>query len=483
MKVRPVKPHFFKPIQPGFKQGLNIPVGFLKYLTGHEHEHAVLKRAGKKWQVKVNGRRLEEGWEKFAEEHDLQLGDMLVFRHDGNMEFEVVIFDSSHCDREYAENLQEEEEEEEEGRGGEEEQGEEANFGQSLFECTVRSYWVSNGYLFLPKQFALANSLTNKNCGLIIRDESQRPWNLRLATYRSRVCIVGRWKEFIVANDLKVGECIMFEVVNNGEKPIWQFHVKPNPIIMSSRKAFPNEESANHSPSGQSLLLLTVKPYFLTKGYLRLPMQFARANGLTNKNCGLIISDETQRRWNLRLATYGSQVCIVGGWNEFHAANDLKVGDCIMFEVVTNGDKPIRKFYGKPNPSMKSSSKAFPYAGTDTHKPFSRSHFVCTVRPYYLSNDLLYIPKQFALANGLTNKKCDLIIRDELQRSWNVRLCSFGNSVFIRGGWHEFRNAKCLKEGDCIMFELVTNGNRPILKFNGKISGEDTNVIQGISEQ
>ncbi|XP_016501009.1 B3 domain-containing protein REM5-like [Nicotiana tabacum] len=129
MKVPPVKPHFFKPIQPGFKHALNIPLGFLKYLTGHEHEHAVLKRAGKKWLVKVNGHRLEEGWEKFAEEHDLQLGDMLVFRHEGNMEFKVVIFDSGHCKREYAENLQEEEEEKEEeeeeeagggGRGGEE---------------------------------------------------------------------------------------------------------------------------------------------------------------------------------------------------------------------------------------------------------------------------------------------------------------------------------------------------------------------------
>ena len=31
---------------------------------------------------------------------------MLVFRHEGDMEFEVSIFDSSHCDREYAEYLQ-----------------------------------------------------------------------------------------------------------------------------------------------------------------------------------------------------------------------------------------------------------------------------------------------------------------------------------------------------------------------------------------
>lgn len=86
-----------------------IPKGFLKYLKGHEHEHAVLRRGSKKWLVKLNGQRLEEGWEKFAEEHGLQLGDLLIFRHEGEMEFEVTIFDSSHCDREYAEYLQDEE--------------------------------------------------------------------------------------------------------------------------------------------------------------------------------------------------------------------------------------------------------------------------------------------------------------------------------------------------------------------------------------
>ena len=83
-----------------------IPIDFLKYLEGMNHiKHAILKSMGKKWLVKVNGWRLEEGWEKFAEEHDLHLGDFLVFKHEGDMEFEVSIFDSSHCDREYTEYL------------------------------------------------------------------------------------------------------------------------------------------------------------------------------------------------------------------------------------------------------------------------------------------------------------------------------------------------------------------------------------------
>uniref|UniRef100_A0A1U7VQY7 B3 domain-containing protein REM5-like n=1 Tax=Nicotiana sylvestris TaxID=4096 RepID=A0A1U7VQY7_NICSY len=106
MKIPPKKPHFFKPILPGFKHGIKIPIPFSKYLNGCNQEHAILRRAGKKSVVKVNGRLLEEGWGKFAEEHDLQLGDCLVFKHEGNMEFEVSNFGSSKCEREYEQPLQ-----------------------------------------------------------------------------------------------------------------------------------------------------------------------------------------------------------------------------------------------------------------------------------------------------------------------------------------------------------------------------------------
>lgn len=80
------------------------------------------------------------------------------------------------------------------------------------------------------------------------------------------------------------------------------------------------------------------------KWFQRIPTQFALANGLTNKNCGLIIRDEKQRSWNLRLTTYGSQVYLGGRWREFHAANDLKVGDHMIFKVVTDGENQSGNF-------------------------------------------------------------------------------------------------------------------------------------------
>ncbi|XP_049350131.1 putative B3 domain-containing protein REM15 [Solanum verrucosum] len=485
MKIPPKKPQFFKPIQKGFKHGLKIPIGFLKYLKGHDqHEHALLRRAGKTWLVMLNGWRLEEGWKEFAKENDLQLGDMLVFRHEGDMEFEVSIFDSSHCDREYAEYLQQEA-----GFSNVEETCKKFEFkgksnlcimssgeafpcaeadtynpcSRSHFECIVKPYCVTHSYLRLPKHFAMENGLFNKKCDVIIRDERQRSWNLRLATHDCRVHLLGGWREFRVGNDLNAGDYMMFEVIANGEKPIWKFRGKPNPNIVSTRKAFPKEEFATCSSFGQSHLECIVRPYCLSRNYFRLPRGFARANGLINKKCGLVIRDERQRSWNLRIDTYGYGVYIAKGWRKFRVENDLKEGDGMMFEVVTNGEKPIWKFYGK-----------FSHLRTAKHRPFGQSHFVCIVRPYCLVNDFLYIPTNIALANGLINKKCDLIIRDDIrERSWNVKLRSFGNSVCIKSGWRDFRDANCLKEGDCIMFEIVSNGEKATWKYNGKISRKD----------
>ncbi|XP_060181889.1 B3 domain-containing protein REM5-like [Lycium barbarum] len=247
MKIPPKKPHFFKPIQPGFKNGLKIPIGFLKYLKGHDHfKHAILKKAGKKWLVKVNGHQFKAGWAEFVQQHDLQLGNILVFRHEGNMEFEVSIFDSSHYDREYAEYMQEEEEEEtnnvqetshkfafkekpspniklsKKASSHVEAATHNKSFGHSRFEYTITEYCLSSYRLFLPQQFTYANGLTNKKCGLIIRDESQRSWNLKLVCWETRAYIGGGWLKFIADNCLKEGDRIMFEVVTDGETPIWR---------------------------------------------------------------------------------------------------------------------------------------------------------------------------------------------------------------------------------------------------------------------
>lgn len=79
------------------------------------------------------------------------------------------------------------------------------------------------------------------------------------------------------------------------------------------------------------------------------------------------------------------------------------------------------------------------------------------------------LPLDFVTKNNLRHKIGDLIIRDEKQRSWNLRLNSFSSKRFVlNGGWPEFSNANDIKEGDEVMFEIVSNEEKQIWQFKSK---------------
>ncbi|KAM3270690.1 B3 domain-containing protein REM17-like [Capsicum chacoense] len=525
MEIPPKKPHFFKPILPGFKNGLKIPIGFLKYLKGHDHiEHVVLKRAGNKWLVKMNGRRLEDGWEKFAEEHDLQLGDMLIFRHEGDMEFDVSIFDSTHCDTKYAEYMQileekdkkvedkNEDDEVVEDENDEEDEDDEAYthdkpFGQSHFEFTIRQYCLSKGFMWIPQHFAFANGLINRNkmFGLIIIDERQtRSWNLTLHSCKTQAYIADGWRTFSADNCLKEGDRIIFEIVAKGETQIWKFQVvnnakktmrkfqenameKPKPNVMSSHKDFPDVEPAKDMPRGRPRFTYTITPSCISKCLLHVPILFARENGLRDRKYTVTIRDEQQRPWVFKLYTTAGSTFIAGGWGKLCAANFLMEGDRVMIEMFSKGEEPIFKIYdlranaslqpeekkptldaitqGKPKPKIKTSGKTFSNVEAVKDANLSHSHFTCTIKPYCLSKHFVCIPKQFAQENRLYNRKWEIIVRDE-QRSWTFNVYTCNKITYFGRGWHEFCLTNCLKEGDRLLFEIVSNGELPIFRFH-----------------
>ncbi|XP_015085026.1 B3 domain-containing protein REM8-like isoform X1 [Solanum pennellii] len=508
MKIPSKKPHFFKPILPGFKNGIKIPIGFLKYLKGYEHiKRAVLKRGGKKWRIKLNEHRFEESnWGKFVEENDLQLGDLLVFRHEGNMEFEVYVFDSSQCDREYAEYLQEE------GGGGraqtveeiskEFEYKEATTRNQSHVVCKVRGYCLSKCYFRLPGKFARANGLINKKCSLIIRDEKRRSWSLKLYTSYSQVYIGGRWAELRDANDIKEGDHITFKVVANGKMPIWEFHTnvteKSKRNIMSSHEAFCNIEAAKDNPLSHPHFVCIMKSYYLSKCFLRVPVSFARLNGLKNRTCTITIRDK-RRSWTFKLYARGVNTCIVGEWHKFCIVSCLKEGDYLMFEILDNGEKPILKFHDmrrnasrqpegkkinldaksvsteatgvKIKTSFETAPKALPASlSANDASPY----FISIIKPYSIFKHFLYIPLAFAKSNGWMNRRFEMILMDEQQRLWPVRLGPVSDDhIGIHIGWQKFKEANDVQVGDICRFELINNEKKPVAYFHRIYSGKD----------
>jgi len=79
-----------------------IPKAFYSnYLEGRQEGNAAELRSDATeitWKIKIDGRRMTKGWEEFAVAHNLQVDDILVFRHEGNLLFHVTPFGLSFCE-------------------------------------------------------------------------------------------------------------------------------------------------------------------------------------------------------------------------------------------------------------------------------------------------------------------------------------------------------------------------------------------------
>ncbi|PHT40035.1 hypothetical protein CQW23_18889 [Capsicum baccatum] len=271
-----------------------IPIAFSKHLKGINQERAILRRAGKNWCVKVNGRLLGEGWAKFVEEHDLQLGDVLIFRHEGAMEFEVSVFDSNQFERKYEHTAE-----------GVNEAGEEINHtfkkftSQDLranaslhpegkkpnldakrvssrrketnvlastsanadghFVTIIKPYSVIRPLLYLPMAFARPNGLMRRT-KMILRDEKGRSWSVQLGPLGPRFGITKGWRQFREANAVQVGDTYKFELIDNGMIPVAYFRILKQDL-RENASFHPEEKKSKSNANANHQFVSTINPY------------------------------------------------------------------------------------------------------------------------------------------------------------------------------------------------------------------------------
>ncbi|KAG5400221.1 hypothetical protein IGI04_014828 [Brassica rapa subsp. trilocularis] len=101
----PHEPHFFKPLLPGFHSGVTIPLAFFsKHIEGKTNQKTWKLRSDasdQTWEVLLEGRTLTGGWKDFTTAHDLQIGDLVIFKHERDMVFHVTPFGPSCCEIQY----------------------------------------------------------------------------------------------------------------------------------------------------------------------------------------------------------------------------------------------------------------------------------------------------------------------------------------------------------------------------------------------
>ncbi|KAL2898249.1 B3 domain-containing protein REM9 [Bienertia sinuspersici] len=103
---------FMQPIIPGFLTSFSIPLAYKEKLAEEGYEEAerlVLvhemepKKSDWKWEVEIEeGRHFKQGWEEFCEDHNLSVGEFVVFTHLRDLVFRVSVYDpATVCERQF----------------------------------------------------------------------------------------------------------------------------------------------------------------------------------------------------------------------------------------------------------------------------------------------------------------------------------------------------------------------------------------------
>ncbi|XP_077224157.1 B3 domain-containing protein REM10-like [Tasmannia lanceolata] len=221
---------------------LSIPIAFHKYLVGEKGNIAVLKSTlGKSWRVKVrghiNGVFFEDGWEDFVVDHGLCSGDILVFRYEGNMVFDVTIFDKTACEKNYYPLVLKSEIKIEKQREMKNQDHVEASKvlylgGQMVvfegsssykpkahqFVATIKRSNLKYDHMTIPKAFLVANNLFHIT-KITLKDPERRLLPVTVFHKKQKkypnvtTFFSGGWKRFARWNKLKKGDECIFELV------------------------------------------------------------------------------------------------------------------------------------------------------------------------------------------------------------------------------------------------------------------------------
>ncbi|GAB2222886.1 hypothetical protein Droror1_Dr00017017 [Drosera rotundifolia] len=229
--------HFFRPLLTDFLTRSSIPLAFLKYLNGKIPGTVILRNSYddlKVWRVEVDSEcHFKEGWKRFCKDHDLRVGDFLVFKHDGDLLFDVVVLDPCACERHPPISGCRATKDTLPSRTSRTVRTEavavdpvpkakasSASSKNPCFHLTLRPSFMSHNMLIFPRNFAKMNGLWEKRCDMILIDQKERHWQVRLSyksggsTYIRKGLLAYR-----NANGLKKGDVMLCELLRLGNTP------------------------------------------------------------------------------------------------------------------------------------------------------------------------------------------------------------------------------------------------------------------------
>ncbi|PIA52393.1 hypothetical protein AQUCO_01000338v1 [Aquilegia coerulea] len=448
-------PNFFKVMVGDFQKKLSLPKALtLCFKPKVPKMFTLISPTGSSWMVSV--KRVDKdfflanGWKTFAEDYALELGEFVVFRYKGDNAFSVKVFGKNACEKEVPstnKNI--------------EEVANHVTSKYPMFTTTVPKgdlTWYTT--LIIPKLFA-KKYLKNNHLGLT-RDVTLRvttggTWNLRYSVGVHRR-LIGGWKTFVVGNNLKARDILVFELVDrnpiqmnclptdyiknfNGDVPkqfiltsstrrFWEVFVKKidNNLFLSEQ--WPIFAKDNALEFGDLLV-------FIYNGNLEFRVKIFGSNAC-EKDVELALKNNVESDFYLREEKEGNDRGIP---DKLHSPDILK-----CYKRRRTAEAAVTdKVTSLPNSmSIKTERSEVMEVGLSFNATFQPS------RKYKIG-----IPNEIVKEKGLSVKD-KMLLLDPCGRSWPVTIyCWSKGRTFLTAGWPAFCKANRLNTNDTCHFQFI----------------------------
>ncbi|KAI3683980.1 hypothetical protein L1987_84497 [Smallanthus sonchifolius] len=202
---------------------------------------------------------------------------------------------------------------------------EEITSSSRYFISTLKPYSFKKSCLYLPMEFFISNDLRVGE--VILRDDKGGLWKVQLKRMgKSRLYLACGFRDFLVANGL---------TKDLGKKAV-KNHIQLEETSSMIKKVA--DLTRVEKEKG--------KPPIMKISCMYLPNEFARKNGLFNKE-EMILKNVDERSWTVEIKCNMTRYCYISGqgWKDFCVAIGLKEGDLFKFELVSNGEIHVANFF------------------------------------------------------------------------------------------------------------------------------------------
>ncbi|KMZ68239.1 hypothetical protein ZOSMA_246G00310 [Zostera marina] len=476
------KPMFFCILKPDFLSKMDIPPAFIWNLIP-EKIAKVWDSLGHSWLFKIRGTHpnfyFDEGWKKFAKTFNLEVGYMLLFCYEGNMNFSVIIFGNNSCLKEYA-----------------------LEFIDKSKKNTIERLYTRDD---------LDKSIDHKK----IKLEAPNPSSLteihnaqfQQGCGNQRLEHLVKMPEKFIATTIVADNGSAFSLTLDSSSrtkeeqrhehaclplkiPLCN-HTDTDGTVLNTVQPYDHDDEqqaaqASNTINDGSMICaenappsyrITLMPSHLQgRYYLYIPVRFREQTGISDEHT-LFLKDPNNNLWETQLShSTKNRLLVSRGWKEFCLNNKLKLGDDCEFKFCSElkDNKKILQveIFKKPQRERLKAIKIKKTCGTNLS---STPSFWITVTSYCLVQNNIAIPNAFVTATDLLHKNTVELKDDtdgyicpvDLRHSTRNRVI-FGNS-----SWKKFCSRYNFKEGDILAFQFESkSGSNGIDTFHFRILQE-----------